>query len=222
DRPSENYLQMLARVKEIFGSCRIMYVLRNPLTQVPSEYLQNIIGKFVKQGRKWMEPSASLDINTWFENRTSRTSRPDEALNYNRNIQDSVELLGRDNVGVFLFEELMETPESYYRALSNFIGIDADETVALCQQKHFHPRISQGQLDLIRKINSSYVSRTLLPYFPTKLRLELLKKASGASSPAKIPLTPELHEKISTATKEGHRWLVENLNLPLAQYNYSL
>ena len=63
NRSTATHLEMLDRAQRIFGSCRIMYVLRNPITQVPSQYLQNVSGKFVKQGRSWMGKSASLSVD---------------------------------------------------------------------------------------------------------------------------------------------------------------
>jgi hypothetical protein len=127
NRPTEAHLEMLGRVQRIFGNCRILYVLRNPITQVPSEYLQNVSGKFVKQGRSWMGSSAFLSIDVWFEQRSGKSSLQCDVLNYTQNIKATIELLGKENVGVFLFEDLMNDPESYYRSISDFIGIEGDE-----------------------------------------------------------------------------------------------
>jgi hypothetical protein len=206
----------------VFGSCRIIVTLRNPLTQVPSEYLQNIHGKFVKQRRKWMGSSSALDIDEWFELRSRKGSGRREVLNYCQNIQASVALLGKENVGVFLFEDLVSDPEAYYRAISGFIGIDAEETCALSQHKHFHKRISQGQLDLIRRIDTLSGSSALLRCLPQRLRRLLLEKAGNKSSSAKADLTPDLRERIALETRDGHRWLIENFALPLEKYDYPL
>jgi hypothetical protein len=222
NRPPGTHLKMLDRIGKVFGPCRIIYTLRNPLTQVPSEYLQNIHGKFVKQGRKWMGSPNSLVIDEWFDKRLRKGSTQCDALNYNQNIQASVDLLGKENVGVFLFEDLVSNPEAYYRSISSFIGIDADETCALSQHKHFHKRITQGQLDLIRQCDSFWVGSVLLPRLSSRMRRFLLDRAGKDSPSAKVGLTPALQEKISAETRDGHRWLIENFDLPLDKYDYPL
>ncbi len=219
---TEMHIEMLNRVQRIFGSCRIIYVLRNPITQLPSQYLQHVSGKFTRGGRSWMGKSAFLSFDAWFELLLNKCSLPRDFLNYSQNIKLSTELLGKDNVGVFLFEDMINNPEAYYHSISDFIGIDTDEVFFHLQQKHFHPRISEGQLDLIKKLDSNLLSQKLLPYFNQRWRLLLLNRMARKTGPAKAALSPELIKKISAVTKEGHHWLVDNLNLPLAKYNYPL
>ena len=221
NRSTKQHLQMLKRIQKVFGRCRIMYVLRNPFTQVPSLYLQNIKGNFIHRNRKWMGASSAIDIDTWFERMAKKTA-PREPLNYNRNIQDSFELLRKENVGVFLFEDLVTNPQTFYRGISNFIGIDSDETYALTQQKHHNPRITQGQLDLLRKLDSSFFPRRLLSYCSPGRRDSLLKNMSADTGPVNMDLSPALQERVANSTRDGHRWLIENFDLPLEKYGYPL
>ena len=216
------HIERLDRIKKVFGTCRIIFTLRNPLKQVPSWYLQHLEEAFLKQKNKWMELSSFFNIDKWFENSCSRKGMKGNLLNYTQNIQASIELLGKENVGVFLFEDLIRNPESYYRSLSSFIDIDGDETFTLCQQKHLNKRITQGQLDLIRRLYSSFLARALLPYLSARFRKTLLKKAARGTVPARIDLTPELHQIIVRDTRRGHRWLVDNFDLPLQEYDYPL
>lgn len=229
NRPTRTFRRMLERAKEVFGSCRILFVLRNPLTQIPSEYLQNVEGGFIDPNRReWMDTRCFLDIETWFAKKNMTRAKggavndrgPFFSSNYIQNIQASIELLGKENVGVFLFEELQRQPEKYYRSIAQFIGIDPDEAFLLSQQKHLNKRITQGELEKIRQLYSSFWIRALLPLLSKRLRRGLLLTAAKSSRPAKVELASEFQGKIVAATREGHHWLVENLDLPLEQHGY--
>jgi len=66
-----------------------------------------------------------------------------------------VNLLGQENVGVFLFEELLADPDSYYRSICEFIGIETAEGVRLSRQQHFNRSLTQKQFNRIREFNDS-------------------------------------------------------------------
>jgi hypothetical protein len=46
--PVNEYVEKINRLQSIFGSCWVMMTIRNPLTQIPSYYLENIRGHFIK------------------------------------------------------------------------------------------------------------------------------------------------------------------------------
>lgn len=221
-RSTTTYVKMLERLQTVFGSCRIIFTLRNPLTQVPSRYLQNIEGRFLRKNHKWMGSIRRVDIDGWFENRMSKDSFQSKSLSYSQNIRASVDLLGKENVGVFLFEELLEDPEVYYKAISDFIGIDVDEVYTLSQQEHFNKRLTQGQLERITQLSSSYIYRVIDHCLSPRRRKKLLEIVKSNPVPARVELTPELRDKIVDSTLEGHRWLVDNFDLPLAKFGYPL
>lgn len=130
--------------------------------------------------------------------------------------------MGRENVGVFLFEDLVETPDAYYRDVSRFLGIDADETCALVREQHFNERITQGQLELIRKLESSIVRKSLLSCLGPSRRRTLLELFAKNTGKARVELPEELRVKIVNSTRQSHRWLAENYNLPLEKHGYPL
>ena len=51
-----------------------------------------------------------IDIDEWLKRKTSKNLTLEEAFPYNWNIQAAVNLLGKENVGVFVFEELINDP----------------------------------------------------------------------------------------------------------------
>ncbi len=221
NRSIENHTEMLTRAKNIFGGCRIMITLRNPINQIPSEYIQNLHGHFIKRNKIWLGLNTFVDIENWYSKREKFIGRVSPLLNYSDCIRTSIELLGKENVGVFLFEDLQNNPSEYYRSICNFMNIDSDVGIALTEQKHLHGRISQRQIDYLCDIQSSIIIRLYLFFQSTKFRRNKFKAHKGGTS-AKAILTEGLIEKVSKESRQGHRWLVENFDLPLEQYGYPL
>lgn len=218
--PPVQFYRMADRIKHVFGDCRIIFVLRNPFKQLPSEYLQDMRGSFIKQDIHKFRIKTYCTIETWFNRRTKPKSKA-PLLNYNECIQEAVKLLGKDKVGVFLFEQLFENSDQYFKTLCLFMGIDETLGVALTQDKHFHHRFLMGQLDCIINENSSYYKMLRHRLRSRKKRRILFKKnAFGPKAEAKLP--PHLNKIVADRTVEGHRWLVERYQLPLEKYGYPL
>jgi hypothetical protein len=58
--------EMVQRVHAVFGGCRILLTLRNPLARIPSEYLENLKSHFIKGVNPWMGPLPYIDIEQCF------------------------------------------------------------------------------------------------------------------------------------------------------------
>ena len=218
-KTTENHLEMLTRTKAIFGACRIMITLRNPLIQLPSLYLQNLRGNFLRQNNGWMDSETYEDIEGWYRKCEMISKNP--LLNYSECIRSSIEQLGRENVGIFLFEDLQENPNAYYQSICEFMGIDPEMGVSLTQDIHSNPRLSEAQLAYMRKTKSSLLGRMLHSYSSLERRRKRMEALLGGP-PAKVVLTEQLIKEVSDASRDGHRWLVEKLDLPLETHGYPL
>ena len=215
------HTEMLKRAKSVFGGCRIMITLRNPINQIPSEYIQNLRGNFVLRNKDWLALNSYVDIENWYRKREKHKGKAAPLLNYSDCVRASVEILGKENVGVFLFEDLQKNPSEYYRSICEFMNVDAEVGISLAEREHLHGRISQGQIDYLREVQSSIVKRFLVFFASNNSRRkEFMAKEGGA--PAKAFLTERLVEKVSEGSRDGHRWLVENFDLPLERYGYPL
>jgi len=223
---TSSFAERLKRLQSIFGRCRIMITLRNPLTWTPSEFLQNIKGHFIRQNRPWMGSVLYLEIEDWFKKRAQLSQGIHNFLGYSQNIQSAISHLGEDNVGVFLFEELKANPEEYYHGICRFMGIDENEGLQLSCQKHLNKRMSQQQVDFLKALNASWWRRMLVRRKSQKERKHLWERASslyeGEARPVQVSMLGRLEQEIIAATREGNRWLVENLALPLEKYGYPL
>lgn len=130
-------------------------------------------------------------------------------------------MLGKENVGIFVFEELKKDPKQYYTRICDFIGVDPEEGYALTQENHLHPRITQGQIDFLRNINDSVRQRMkYIAKGETYRRREFRQHASD--EPAQVTISDEWQQRIITATTPSHQWLAEHYQLPLAEYGYPI
>lgn len=154
-----------------------MITLRNPLFLMPSLYLQNLHEDFLWQKHNWLDPQSYAEIEVWYKNRMSRFNNA--LLKYSECIKNTINELGRENVGVFLYEELQENPKAYYQSICEFIGIDSEIGVSLALGKHLYPRLSDPQLSYMRKIQSSLLGRALHSYSSIQRRRKALEARVG-------------------------------------------
>ncbi len=220
--PVNIFTTRIKRLQSIFGSCRVMMTIRNPLTQIPSSYLQNIRGQFIYRNKPWMGNLPYIDIDEWLKRKMSQNLTLEEAFPYSRNIQAAVNLLGKENVGVFVFEELTNDPERYYSAICDFIGIDVVNGLELTRQKHLHKRITEGQVEYLKRLSNSTLYKLILKFKGLQTRERLIDANAGDGVPARVSLPTQWKQRISDATLEGNRWIAMNYNLSLDKYGYPL
>jgi hypothetical protein len=153
-RPPAMIREMIQRLQAFFGGCRILLTLRNPLTRIPSEYLENLKSHFIQGLNPWMGKLPYIDIQQWIH-RASKGEYLANMLSYGTSVQEAVRILGVDQVGVFLFEELCQDPARYYSKIFSFLSIDPECGMALTQNEHLHLRVTQGGIDFLKQLNCS-------------------------------------------------------------------
>lgn len=84
DSSINRHVERIKRLHSIFGSCRIMMTIRNPLTQTPSQYLQGIRGHFIQQKRPWMGGQPYIDIDEWLKRKIAERKSLDKLFTYSR------------------------------------------------------------------------------------------------------------------------------------------
>lgn len=164
-----------------------------------------------------------MEFDNWLMTSCNSALTPlNECISYYNNIKAAIELLGADNVGIFLFEELCMSPQQYYTDMANFLGISVDESLTHIIGKHYHPRMLEGHVHQMRTINDSFLRRLIWRITMRKARWALLHLMRGRkdTEPASVALTDELRENISNATREDHRRLMKQYNLNISVHGY--
>jgi hypothetical protein len=220
-RDVEKNVEMIRRVKAVFGECRILVTLRNPLKRIPSEYLENLKGHFIKGVHPWIGRLPYIDIEQWLQKATDIRHLPN-LLSYSQTIRSAVGELGKERVGVFLFEELQSDPTSYITKVCRFLDIDPQIGISLMKDQHLHPRRSQGEIDYLRNLNLSLARRLYLQIAGSKYRKKILAEQGDGVKVEDVELPESWRRKVFNATYQGNQWLSETFDLPLEKYGYPM
>ena len=215
----------LQRLVAACGVCKILISLRNPVTRLPSMYLQHLRGNQKQLARRY------VTFDEWLASQEQQLGSLRDVFAYREYVEMAVTLLGAANVGVFLFEAFQSNPEQYLRDVSEYLRVDAKETMDLAEGQHLHTRLFESQVNRMRAIHSSLAGRLAWRLSSVKRR----KKSIGFSDrdgviqstvaddlPASVKLSPETVQRISDASREGNNWLANELRLELKEYGYAL
>lgn len=216
--------EMITRIVRIFGYLKILVVLRNPYNRLPSQYLQDLKGQFININRPSMNGKAFLGFEKWFKNVTS--SQGGDPFAYGKIIQEATQLIGGTNIGVFLYEQLLDDPIDYYSGICNFLGIDTGRATAESAKGRFNLRLTETQMNILRETESSFMRWLLWRIKSKKARRIILKHPIAASKdeskPASVTMSEEIRMSISERTCKAHRWLMHEFDLDLEKYGYPL
>jgi hypothetical protein len=215
------HIESLRRIIAIFGACKIMICLRSPNQLIASRYLQSLRGRQSLKNRRIMGRNWYLDIDQWME-KWHASGSFQRFLSYGQRIRDSIDLLGKENVAVYLFEDLCQDQNHFTQSVCKFLGVDEQEGVRWMNEGHLHTRLTQGQVDFLKRIQSSFWTRWWANRQSPEKQREMIEQHGSEGVPAKAELPKHWLPKIADATRDGNRWLVDNLQLPLEKYNYPL
>ncbi len=107
---SKNLL-FLERIAEYNPQMKIIVLIRNPVTRIHSHYKHNV------QNFGYEESLVHYVKNSLLSTKTM----------YLDNLNNTLQLFGRDQVQIILFESLIHNPGGVLNALTHYLGIDWDE-----------------------------------------------------------------------------------------------
>jgi hypothetical protein len=132
-----------------------------------------------------------------------------------------IKVVGEENVGVFVFEELIRDSASFARKLCDFIGIDGVYGAELLANQHENVRKSQRTQSYVR-LRSSFLPNTSLGTFlPPRLR-KAWRRYLDKGKPSKAELPAEWQARIEEYYRSDNRKLAERFNLPLQDCGYPM
>ena len=151
-------------MKKILGSEALQKAIE-ALTASSINIFNNQFNMIISQYRDWpFDPRCvrigkPVSLDKWIEialedNLTKYLS----SLKYYEIADVYSELFGKDNVGLFLFEDLVSQPQKFAAQISAFLDIDAKETRTLLKNKHENKSVSHRY-----KVYRTLVRRKLFP-----------------------------------------------------------
>jgi len=208
----------------VFGPCKIIIVLRNPVKLMVSLYLQRLKATlWGNKMTKWGGPNFP-SFEKWLQNQWARLE--DSLLDYARTIEIYADQFGKEAIGIFLFEQLKEDSRLYYKSICDFLQIDAKEAFELLSNRHENKRLTIAHMQKLKNIQKW--PRKNLAFRRANRRLRKRMVGTEKNNPAfdappyEIEVNKVWRENIKRVTRDGNRYLVEFWNLPLETYGYSL
>jgi hypothetical protein len=210
-------------LKALFGDAKIIICLRNPISLIEAAYFfqlkrDNISPEYCR----WRKPYY-LTIDAWLDENYDHEVGPH--LDYAETIKTYIKFFGRDNVHVFLFEDLVADQVSFTRQLCAVMGIDADESLALLQGASDNQRMSAAQIDRLKQLAQSPWKAAVFQFTPARIRPRLYGLEAGGDDPStaakpRATLSAAWKERIFEEVRAGNQWLKSVYSLHLDRYGY--
>jgi len=213
------------RIAEALGPCKVVMVLREPLALVESLYFQRLKAAQLREPAT-AETGRFIGIADWLEECWAGEQRDVLGIvDYGRTIQWFVELVGRENVGIFLFEDLVGQPDAFIESLCRFCGIDAEQAKGLMETPQKNVRWTERSIARLRWIDRMPFAPLVFRWAPKARRARWLgvdreNPLSGERASAEIPA--EWAERIADACRSSNLLLRDEWGLPLDRYGYPL
>ena len=210
-------------LKMVFDKAKIIINIRNPIDLVESLYFQKI--KLNNVGSKQQRTFSPYykPIDKWLDDNY------DEYIVYHIQYADIIQALaqqfGKENVHVFMFEELTNKPRDYIRRICHVMEINPEEGLNLCGDKIENRRWTQNQINELIKTTKSIPKKIIYSFSGGRKRRKLLgldkyNMPINYGKNAQANISPEWQEKIFNQIREGQLWLQDNYKLPLDKYGY--
>ena len=197
------------RLHALFGPAKIVVNIRSQLDQLKSAYaFQHTRAKHALSFEDYVEQNWNKQVNSWVT-----------YLDYQKLIHRYVSLFGRENVGVFLFEDLVQNSENYARQVCGFIGIDAAEGVRHLAGEHGNKARSArlGSYTRLRKWFAPDVA--FRKYVPSSV-LSGFHAFIERGEKLRVNVPDALADRIRDRFRDSNRLLAREFGLPLAERGY--
>ncbi len=214
--------RMVTNLEAVFGGLRLVFTLRNPLTRMPSIYLQ-VLRECARSGAHHTIPSGRIFLP--FEDWLYRIAPDghDRRFAFGDNLKFAVRHLGVERVGVFLFEDLLEDPEGFFQGMAEFLGIDPDEARKQ-EREHWNPALTAGQVAFLQRTDASASERERWLALPCEEREARLARLGGEGGGEKyrVQLDDGQAAYIAQRSAELNRWIGTVFQRDLERYGYPL
>ena len=194
-------------IASITGPLRVVIVTRHQLQLIESLYIHKA------------NMTAFLAPHQWFE--SDRGEHFVYGYRFHEIADAWARVVGEENVGVFLFEELVNDSAAFAKRLCDFIGIDADLGAKLLLSQHENVRKSKRTQAYVRLRARLFPAVSFGQLLPAALRGRWRSYLDGGPR-AKVKLPSEWVHRIEEHYRSDNRKLAERFGLPLQTYDYPM
>ncbi|MDA9983275.1 sulfotransferase domain-containing protein [Gammaproteobacteria bacterium] len=200
-----NHSQLAINIERAFGPCKIILVVRHPVRWIESLYLERLRANNIRPNRIPPKLTGYFTLESYLEHIFSQKNKSRLKCVMSRSILEPYVMhLGKQNVRVFMLEQLQSDPQSFIAAISRFIGVDPTEGIRCAAGKREHKRLTHNQVERIKEIHRS-------PDFTKSLRLAKLPDRCRMLGPKNRHQLPAEHELATVEFPERWKTQIEDL-----------
>lgn len=206
-----------ARLHDVFRPCKILITIRNQLDILVSAYVNG----GCRIGGVSRFSGLVIELDEWLTEALEKRDRSYiGCVDYDALVRCYVELFGRENVFVLLFEELRSDPFGFSARIAENLGVGVDEACRVFGSNHENARLRQSEFDFARlrtaffPVGENRIGRFL---FHSCLKLRSAIKGNGRTD---VSIPNEWVSRLSDCYRSGNSRLAKEFNLPLDRYGY--
>jgi hypothetical protein len=208
------------RIKQFFPDAKIIIIIRSQLEIIKSQYRDHPFDP-----RNLYSNQKNVTADEWVDRDFKNFDVSFlNSIDYYKVAKYYSDLFGHDNVGIFLFEEMVHDLGLFSKKISNFLNIDEGEARTLLIGKHENEGASK-KLNDYRKIRAKIANfipkKIKYSAFFRRLDKQLFQKLKRGKK-QKINFKKETTEKIYAYYCENNKRLSKEYGLELEQYGYML
>ena len=147
-------------VLKMTGPLRVVMVVRHQVKLIESLYIHKANSSNFRTAEKWIAGQPE-----WFA----------YGYRFCEIAEAWARVVGEENVGVFLFEELVNDSDAFAKRLCNFIGIDAQIGMQLLSKRHENVRKSERTQNYARLRSAFFPEISFGSVLPAPLRRAMAK-----------------------------------------------
>lgn len=193
-------------IVKMAGPVRVVMVVRHQVKLIESLYIHKANQSHFKTAEKWIAAQPE-----WFA----------YGYRYSEIAEAWARVVGEENVGVFVFEELVDSSDAFAKRLCNFIGIDAQLGMQLLSKRHENVRKSERTQAYARLRSAFFPEISFGNALPGPLRRAWRNYLEGGQR-ARVELPPAWLDRIVEYYGSDNRKLAARFGLPLQDYNYPM
>ena len=209
----------------VFGPSKIMVVVRHPLRWVESFHLHTLRMNTLSWNSNRPRAAGFIELEDYLTRLYCRSGKPRSRLRciMTRNILEPyVSRLGKENVGVFMFEHLQTDSKAFIESVSKFIGVDPVEGVLCAEKSHSNPRLTRVQVDRMKEIHHSSAQTKLFRLGTRKDRRRLIGASHTKDEKATVEIPAPWRTKIENLARDDCNYLRQEWGLPVYEAGYPL
>jgi hypothetical protein len=203
--PDDDPTRFARAIVEVVGPVRVVIVTRHQVDLIESLYIHK------------------ANVTTYLPPDQWLAANPDwiRAYCFHETANAWAEVVGEENVGVFLFEELAREPKSFAASLAGFMGIDPAPAATLLTGQHKNQRKS-NRTQIYVRLRSAFLPRARLgAILPAGIRRAWHNYLEGGA-PSRERLPDDWLAMIKDRYRIDNRKLADRFRLPLERYDYPM